>query len=54
MHNYSLRINFELWNRIVAEANSRGITIKQMIIELLERGLLQIVNSDYKKYNKEE
>ena len=53
MHEYPLRIDIILFDRIKVEAKSRGITISKMLIELIERGLLQIYNEN-NKYKKKE
>jgi hypothetical protein len=46
MHQYPLRIDESLWNRIKAESKSRNITIREMFMEVIERGLLQIYEEE--------
>lgn len=51
MHRYLLRIKEILFKRITVEADSRGISINNMINELLEIGLLNIYEKE-EKYGK--
>ena len=48
MHNYPLRIKDILFERILIEAKFRGVSINEMIIELIERGLIIIIEEDKK------
>ena len=41
-HDYHIRFNKELWNRIVAEAKNNNVKIRTMIIDLLYKGLMSI------------
>ena len=42
MHEYPLRIPIPLWNRVVIEAEARGLTKNKMLQEIIEKGLLKI------------
>ena len=53
MHEYPLRINDNLFEMIKVEAKSRGIKISEMLLEIIERGLLQIYEEKNKKKGKE-
>ena len=48
MHEYPLRIPIQLWNRILVEAKSRGLSKNKMLEELLEKGLLKIYEEEAK------
>ena len=48
MHEYPLRIPIPLWNRILVEAKSRGLSKNKMLEELLEKGLLKIYEEEAK------
>lgn len=48
MHSFPLRINEVLFQRIKVEADSRGISINDMIIRFLEEGLLNIYKEEEK------
>ena len=49
-HDYHFKVERELWNRIVAEAKSKNVPIRTMIIDLLYKGLMII----YKENDKNE
>ena len=46
MHEFPLRINEVLWKRILIEAEARGITISDMLREIIEKGLLKIFEEE--------
>ena len=48
MHQYPLRIPDVLWKRIEVEAESRGLFISEMLIEVIEKGLLKIYEEEAK------
>lgn len=48
MHEYLLRISIELWNRVVVEAENRGLKKSDMFRELIEKGLLKIYEEEAK------
>ena len=48
MHQYLLRIPKVLFKRIKLEADARGIFISEMIIQLIEKGLLNIYEKEVK------
>ncbi len=48
MHRYLLRLRDVLFQRIKVEADSRGISINDMINELIEIGLLKIYEEEGK------
>ena len=48
MHNYLLRIPISLWNRVVVEAESRGVKLSVMIREIIEKGLFKIYEEEAK------
>ena len=48
MHQYPLRIPIALWNRVVVEAESRGVKVSVMLREILEKGLLKIYEEEAK------
>ena len=48
MHRYLLRLRDVLFQRIKVEADSRGISINDMINELIEIGLLKIYEEETK------
>lgn len=48
MHKFLLRISVVLFQRIKIEADSRGISINDMIIRILEEGLLNIYDKEGK------
>ncbi len=41
-HDYHLKINNELWNRIVAESKNKNVPIRRIFIDLLYKGLMTI------------
>jgi len=41
-HDYHLKINNELWNRIVAESKNKNVPIRTIFIDLLYKGLMTI------------
>lgn len=41
-HDYHLKINNELWNRIDAESKNKNVPIRTIFIDLLYRGLMTI------------
>ena len=41
-HDYHFTIEYELWNRIVAEAKNKRVTIRTMIVDLLYKGLMTV------------
>lgn len=48
MHQYPLRIPDVLWKRIEVEAEARGLFISEMLIEVIEKGLLKIYEEEAK------
>ena len=48
MHEYPLRIPISLWNRVVIEAEARGLTKNKMLQEIIEKGLLKIYEEEAK------
>ena len=48
MHEYPLRIPIPLWNRVVIEAEARGLTKNKMLQEIIEKGLLKIYEEEAK------
>lgn len=48
MHRYTLRIPEILWKRVKVEAEARGLFISEMLIELIEKGLLKIYDEEAK------
>ena len=48
MHEYPLRIPIPLWNRVVIEAETRGLTKNKMLQEIIEKGLLKIFEEEAK------
>ena len=48
MHEYPLRIPISLWNRVVIEAEARGLTKNKMLQEIIEKGLLKIFEEEAK------
>ena len=48
MHRYLLRLRDVLFQRIKIEADSRGISINDMINELIEIGILKIYEEEGK------
>lgn len=48
MHQYPLRIPEVLWKRIEVEAEARGLFISEMLIEVIEKGLLKIYEEEAK------
>lgn len=48
MHRFLLRISEVLFQRIKIEADSRGVSINDMIIRILEEGLLSIYEREGK------
>ena len=48
MHEYPLRISIPLWNRVVIEAEARGLTKNKMLQEIIEKGLLKIYEEEAK------
>ncbi len=48
MHEYLLRISIELWNRVVVEAENRGLKKSDMFREIIEKGLLKIYEEEAK------
>ncbi|MBO4246090.1 MAG: hypothetical protein J5892_05100 [Bacilli bacterium] len=48
MHRYLLRLKDVLFQRIKVESDSRGISINDMINELIEIGLLKIYEEEGK------
>ena len=51
MHRFLLRIKDVLFKRVKVEADSRGISINDMLIEIIEVGLLTIYEKE-EKYGK--
>ena len=41
-HDYHIKINNELWNRIVAESKNKNVPIRTIFIDLLYKGLMTI------------
>ena len=48
MHRYTLRIPEIIWKRVKVEAEARGLFISEMLIELIEKGLLKIYDEEAK------
>lgn len=48
MHRFLLRISEVLFQRIKIESDSRGISVNDMIIRILEEGLLNIYKEEEK------
>lgn len=48
MHRFLLRISEVLFQRIKIESDSRGISVNDMIIRILEEGLLNIYKEEGK------
>lgn len=48
MHRFLLRISEVLFQRIKIESDSRGISVNDMIIRILEEGLLNIYKEERK------
>ena len=46
MHEYLLRISEVLWKRIEIEAQARGLFISDMLRELIEKGLLKVLEEE--------
>ncbi len=51
MHRFLLRIKDVLFKRVKIEADSRGISINDMLVEIIEVGLLTIYEKE-EKYGK--
>lgn len=51
MHRFLLRIKDVLFKRVKVEADSRGISINDMFVEIIEVGLLTIYKKE-EKYGK--
>ena len=48
MHSYLFRVPLTLWNRILVEAEARGLKVSVMLREIVEKGLLKIYEEEAK------
>lgn len=48
MHSYLFRVPLALWNRILVEAEARGLKVSVMLREIVEKGLLKIYEEEAK------